>query len=200
MQTPTPMIAGIACTPVGLILVFTAVITPQWREGHVRLGKGSAVRTDGLWESCLRVAEPELKLCWPVSGADPRDAGVLWARGLLLGSLFLSGVGIVLAGIGARCWMDFPQRNVAGASGVVIMLSGLLCLATLGIYAWHLGVPAPDHPHMQHWGGSSLYFGWAGGSIEFLGGVALSLSFKHTKCTLCTAKTQNEDKEAYELN
>ncbi|MBN3297716.1 claudin-23 [Amia ocellicauda] len=200
MQTPAAMVAGIVCAPLGLILVFTAVITPHWRECQVRAGRAWALRTDGLWESCLQVAESDFKVCWPVSGAYYRDAHVRWARGLLLSSLFLCGTGIVLASVGVRCWMDFPQRNVAGTSGLVVLVSGLLCLATLGLYVSNIQALGSNPKLVWHRGGSSLYFGWVGGGIQILGGAVLSLSFKRPKCPMCPTKAPSGDKDSYDIS
>ncbi|XP_061071989.1 claudin-23 [Conger conger] len=206
MQTPVSMVTGIVCAPLGLVLVFTAAITPQWREGRARLGAGGSagggatlLRSDGLWESCLQVLESELKQCWPAAGAYQRDSRVRWARGLTLGSLTLCGLGIALASLGVRCWTDFPLRNVAGASGLLIALSGLLSLSALTLYARNLrglGLgpePPPPHAHVSALlqlslrPAGSLYFGWVGGCVQLLGGTALALSFKRPRCARATA-------------
>ncbi|XP_033877285.1 claudin-23-like [Acipenser ruthenus] len=198
MRTPAPMIAGIVCTPIGMIFVFTALITPQWREGHIQLGKSPSIKHDGLWESCIKVVASDFKHCWPVSGAYQQDPSVLWAGGLMLSSLSLCGVGIVLASIGIRCWMDFPLRNVAGASGIIIILSGCLSLTALGLYISKMQVLGTDLD-TRYRGGTSLYFGWIGSSIEILGGMALSLSFSLPKCNICIG-SRNKDKNSYEVN
>lgn len=162
MQTPASMVMGIVFAPLGLVLVFTAAITPQWREGQARLGmtgpasllrsgsKGQGlgvrsvealllVRSDGLWESCLQVAHSELKQCWPVAGPYQRDPRVRLAQGLVLTSLFLCGTGIVLACIGVRCWTDLPLRGVAAAGGLLMVMAGMLSLTALGVYTHNLG-------------------------------------------------------------
>lgn len=164
MHTPASMVMGIVFAPLGLVLVFTAAITPQWREGQARLGmtgqgsflrsgmKGQKMglksgsvesllllRTDGLWESCLQVEHSELKQCWPVAGTYQRDPRVRLAQGLVLTSLFLCGTGIVLACIGVRCWTDLPLRGVAATGGLLVVMAGLLSLTALGVYTHNLG-------------------------------------------------------------
>ncbi|XP_070777146.1 claudin-23 [Enoplosus armatus] len=164
MHTPASMVMGIVFAPLGLVLVFTAAITPQWREGQARLGvagpgsflrsgvKGQGMgvrsgsveallllRSDGLWESCLQVEHSELKQCWPVAGPYQRDPRVRLAQGLVLTSLFLCGTGIVLACIGVRCWTDIPLRGVAATGGLLVVMSGLLSLTALGVYTHNLG-------------------------------------------------------------
>lgn len=169
MQTPASMVMGIVFAPLGLVLVFTAAITPQWREGQARLGaagpasllrsgsKGQGlgvrsvealllVRSDGLWESCLQVAHSELKQCWPVAGPYQRDPRVRLAQGLVLTSLFLCGTGIVLACIGVRCWTDLPLRGVAAAGGLLMVMAGLLSLTALGVYTHNLGRLGMEEP------------------------------------------------------
>ncbi|XP_074517146.1 claudin-23 [Sebastes fasciatus] len=170
MQTPASMVMGIVFAPLGLVLVFTAAITPQWREGQAHLslaGSGSflraalkgqgtggrsaeallLLRSDGLWESCLQVEHPELKQCWPVAGPYQRDPRVRLAQGLILTSLFLCGTGIVLACIGVRCWMDIPLRGVSATGGLLVVMAGLLSFTALGVYTHNLerlGMAAPS--------------------------------------------------------
>ncbi|KAK2825952.1 hypothetical protein Q5P01_020166 [Channa striata] len=164
MHTPASMVMGIVFAPLGLVLVFTAAITPQWREGQARLGmagqrslfrpgvksQGMGVRpgsveallllrTDGLWESCLQVEHSELKQCLPVAGPYQRDPRVRLAQGLILTSLFLCGTGIVLACIGVRCWTDLPLRGVAATGGLLVVMAGLLSLTALAVYTHNLG-------------------------------------------------------------
>ncbi|XP_061751951.1 claudin-23 [Nerophis ophidion] len=164
MQTPTSMVMGIVFAPLGLVLLFTAAITPQWREGQTRLGlarpgsllrtivksnsqagvkSGSVdslllVRSDGLWESCLQVEHSELKQCWPVAGSYQRDWRVRLAQGLVLTSLFLCGTGIVLACIGVRCWTDLPLRGVAATGGLLVVMAGVLSMSALVVYTHYL--------------------------------------------------------------
>ncbi|KAG7265768.1 hypothetical protein CRUP_014518 [Coryphaenoides rupestris] len=239
------MVMGIVFAPLGLVLVFTASITPQWREGQARLGmlagpgggggpssssssssssrskaRGPGVgagtgvgspavetllllRSDGLWESCLQVAQSELKRCWPVAGAYQRDPRLRLTRGLVLSSLFLCGAGIVLASVGVRCWSDAPLRVVAATGGLLVVLAGLLSLTALGVYTHNLGRLGMDNPVEGNGGGGgggrqryrslslhpagSLYFGWLGSCIQVIGGGALLLSSKRPRCPACPA-------------
>ncbi|CAL8285135.1 unnamed protein product [Lota lota] len=175
MHTPATMVMGIVFAPLGLVLVFTASITPQWREGQARLGmtgpgslprskvRGAGpgtlgvetlllLRSDGLWESCLQVVQSELKQCWPVTGAYQRDPRLRLAQGLVLSSLFLCGTGIVLASIGVRCWSDMPLRGVAATGGFLVVFAGLLSLTALGVYTHNLGRLGMDN--LMEGGGS----------------------------------------------
>ncbi|XP_061700583.1 claudin-23 [Syngnathoides biaculeatus] len=164
MQTPATMVMGIVFAPLGLVLLFTAAITPQWREGHTRLdlaGPGSVllrtvvkshgpgvrpattdslllVRSDGLWESCLQLEHSELKQCWPVAGPYQRDRRVRLGQGLVLTSLFLCGTGILLSCIGVRCWTDLPLRGVAATGGLLVVVAGVLSMTALVVYTHNL--------------------------------------------------------------
>uniref|UniRef100_A0A665V008 Claudin n=1 Tax=Echeneis naucrates TaxID=173247 RepID=A0A665V008_ECHNA len=206
MHTPASMVMGIVFAPLGLVLVFTAAITPQWREGQARLGmtgpgsllrSGSVdtlllLRSDGLWESCLQVEHSELKQCWPIAGPYQRDPRVRLAQGLVLTSLFLCGTGIVLACIGVRCWTDLPLRGVAATGGLLVVMAGLLSLTALGVYTHNLrrlGMVSPSQgtnnhkfPHLSLRPAGSLYFGWLGSCLQVLGGGALLFSFKQPRC------------------
>ncbi|KAK5916923.1 hypothetical protein CgunFtcFv8_011855 [Champsocephalus gunnari] len=214
MHTPASMVMGIVFAPLGLVLVFTAAITPQWREGQARLGmtgvkgQGVGVRSgaveallllcsDGLWESCLQVEHSELKQCWPVSGPYQRDPRVRLAQGLILSSLFLCGTGIVLACIGVRCWTDIPMRGVAATGGLLVVTAGLLSLTALGVYTHNLaklgmafpsqGINYPRFPHLILRPAGSLYFGWLGSCLQVVGGIALMFSFKRARYPTCPA-------------
>ncbi|KAK7919041.1 hypothetical protein WMY93_010325 [Mugilogobius chulae] len=218
MQTPASMVMGIVFAPLGLVLVFTAAITPQWREGQAHLavsGPGSIlrsglrphglgvrpgalealllIRSDGLWESCLQMAPPELKHCWPVSGAYQKDPRVRLAQGLTLTSLFLCGTGIVLACIGVRCWKDLPLRGVAAAGGLLMVLASLLSLTALSVYSYNISrLGLQDHTYNKQSQLSlrpagAMYFAWLGSCLQMLGGVALMFSLKRTKCPTCPA-------------
>ncbi|CAL8273251.1 unnamed protein product [Merluccius merluccius] len=219
MHTPASMVMGIVFAPLGLVLVFTASITPQWREGQARLvmtGPGSLsrpkgargpgtpgvspavetlliLRSDGLWESCLQVAQSELKQCWPVAGAYRRDPRVRLAQGLVLSSLLLCGAGIVLASVGVRCWSDTPLRGVVATGGFLVVLGGLLSLTALGVYTHNLGRLGGGgggqrgHPNLSLRPAGSLYFGWLGSCVQAIGGGALLLSAKRPRCPACPA-------------
>lgn len=212
MHTPASMVMGIVFSPLGLVLVFTAAITPQWREGQARLGMSGPVsvfrpevkgqgsvdsllllRSDGLWESCLQVEQSELKQCWPITGPYQRDSRVRLTQGLILTSLFLCGIGIVLACIGVRCWTDLPLRGVAATGGLLVVIAGVLSLTALGVYTHNLGtlgissqgINNPRFPHLSMRAAGSLYFGWLGSCLQVLGGSALLFSFKRPKCPTC---------------
>ncbi|KAI4897033.1 hypothetical protein NFI96_014396 [Prochilodus magdalenae] len=227
MHTPASMVTGIVFAPLGLVLVFTAAITPQWREGQARLGgvgrtvsgaKGAELlllRSDGLWESCLQVEHSELRECWPVSGPYQRDYRVRAAQGLVLSSLFLCGAGIVLASIGLRCWTEAPLRNVAAAGGLLVALGGVLSLAALAVYTHHLqelgvelastmsdfrGLNVHKLPSLTLRPAGSLYFGWVGAWVQVLGGVALLFGFRRPQCPSCPKQANTESAEAYEVS
>ncbi|XP_068436755.1 claudin-23 [Clinocottus analis] len=171
MNTPATMVTGIVFSPLGLVLVFTAAITPQWREGQARLGMAASgsllrsggkgqgngvrsgsvdalilLRSDGLWESCLQVVNSELKQCWPVAGPYQNDPRIRLAQGLILTSLFLCGTGIVLACIGVRCWTDIPLRGFAATGGLLVVTAGLLSLTALGVYTHNLELLGMEDP------------------------------------------------------
>lgn len=223
MHTPASMLMGVVFAPLGLVLVFTAAITPQWREGQARLGaagKGGAtelllLRSDGLWESCLQVVHSEVKECWPVSGSYQRDSRVRMVQGMVLSSLFLCGAGIVLASIGVRCWTDIPLRSVAAAGGLLVALAGVLSLAALGVYTCHLsklgidvdsnlsetqGLNAHKPPRLTLHPAGSLYFGWVGACVQVLGGIALLYGFKDMKCSSCRKQRLKDSTEMYAVN
>ncbi len=223
MHTPASILMGVVFAPLGLVLVFTAAITPQWREGQARFGAAGRagatelllLRSDGLWESCLQVVHSEVKECWPVSGSYQRDARVRMVQGMVLSSLFLCGAGIVLASVGVRCWTDIPLRSVAAAGGLLVALAGVLSLAALGVYTHNLsklgievdstvsetqGLNVHKPPRLTLHPAGSLYFGWVGACVQVLGGAALLFGFKCMKCSSCSKQRLKDSTEMYEVN
>ncbi len=204
MHTPASILMGVVFAPLGLVLVFTAAITPQWREGQARFGAAGRagatelllLRSDGLWESCLQVVHSEVKECWPVSGSYQRDARVRMVQGMVLSSLF-------------------PLRSVAAAGGLLVALAGVLSLAALGVYTHNLsklgievdstvsetqGLNVHKPPRLTLHPAGSLYFGWVGACIQVLGGAALLFGFKCMKCSSCSKQRLKDSTEMYEVN
>lgn len=217
MQSPLSMALFIVLSPLGLVLVFTAAITPQWREGQVRMavsGSGAAlqglrankagteavllIRSDGLWETCLQMSTLEIKQCWPVSGAYQKDPRVRLAQGLTLTSLFLCGIGIVLSCIGVRCWKDLPLRGVAATGGLLMALASALVMIALSVYSENLkqlgfqeqssSVHASQSNKLNLHESRSVVIGWLGSLMQMTSGVALMVSFKRPKCPTCPAE------------
>ncbi|XP_048119906.1 claudin-23 [Alosa alosa] len=158
MQTPVSMVMGIVFAPLGLVLVFTAAITPQWREGQVQVAVGPGgiggvgvgeglllLRSDGLWESCLQVAHSELKQCWPASGPYQRDRRVRAAQGLVLASSSGAGMGGWPRALRLR-WRALLRGVAAGGGGLLVVLAGLLSLVALGLYTHNLAALGSEDP------------------------------------------------------
>ncbi|XP_004479723.2 claudin-23 [Dasypus novemcinctus] len=180
MRTPAAMTLGLVLAPCGLLLNLTATLAPGWRQLKGFLDQPvDVVLVQGLWDVCREQSSRErecgLQDAWGYLAARP----VLAARALLPTSLATTGLGLLLAALGVRCWRDEPRRALAGFSGAVLGAAGLLGLVAVSWYAHFLQdrdvLPAPPPPVTAQ-ASYSLVLGFLGSCLGLLGGLALALS------------------------
>ncbi|XP_049722827.1 claudin-23 [Loxodonta africana] len=192
MLTPLVMTLGMVLAPCGLLLNLVSTLAPGWR-----LVKGfqdqpvDVVLYQGLWDICREQSSRE-RQCgqpddWDYFSAEP----VLVARGLMVTSLATTALGLLLATLGVRCWRDEPHFLLAGLSGVVLFVAGLLSLIPVSWYNHFLGdrdvLPAPASPVTVHVS-YCLVLGYLGSCLLLLGGFSLALSFApwcQERCRRC---------------
>ncbi|NXI66050.1 CLD23 protein, partial [Anseranas semipalmata] len=182
MRTPTAMIVGLVLCPCGLLLTLTGTLTPNWRQVSLMLNQPSdLVLEQGIWDLCSERQSSHDRRCGQADELGYfKEVPVQVARGLMPTSLVLTLLGLVVATLGVRCWQEEPQHPVAGAAGLVLLLSGLLSLVPTCWYTHKLGaLPAPSGGTLA--AGYSLVLSYLGSCLEILGGLALTLSF-HRCC------------------
>uniref|UniRef100_A0A2K6JY60 Claudin 23 n=1 Tax=Rhinopithecus bieti TaxID=61621 RepID=A0A2K6JY60_RHIBE len=95
-------------------------------------------------------------------------------------SLAVTVLGLLLASLGVRCWQDAPNFVLAGLSGVVLFVAGLLSLIPVSWYNHFLRdrnvLPAPASAVTVQVS-YSLVLGYLGSCLLLLGGFSLALSF-----------------------
>lgn len=181
MRTPTVMTLGMVFTPCGLLLNLVSTLAPGWRLASGFLDRPvDTVLYQGLWDMCLEQSSRE-RQCgqqdeWSYFEAQP----VLVARALMTTSLATTGLGLLLATLGVRCWRDEPHFALAGLSGAVLFVAGLFSLIPVSWYNHFLGdrevLPGPASPVTLQVS-YSLVLGYLGSCLLLLGGFSLALSF-----------------------
>nr|XP_003462664.1 claudin-23 [Cavia porcellus] len=158
-----------------------STLAPGWRLASGFLDKPvDTVLYQGLWDMCLEQSSRE-RQCgqqdeWGYFTSEP----VLAARGLMPTSLAVTGLGLLLATLGVRCWRDEPQFALAGLSGAVLFVAGLFSLIPVSWYTHFLGdrevLPGPASPVTLQVS-YCLVLGYLGSCLLLLGGFSLALSF-----------------------
>ncbi|NXT19964.1 CLD23 protein, partial [Syrrhaptes paradoxus] len=180
MRTPAGMIVGLVLCPCGLLLTLTGTLAPSWRQvSRIPNQPSDLVYEQGIWDVCREQQSSHDRLC-----GQPDDLGyfkqvpVRVAQGLMPTSLVVTLLGLVVAALGVRCWRTDPWHLLAGISGLVLLLSGLLSLVPASWYTnelWELPAPADSTLAV----GYSLVLSYLGSCLEILGGLALTFSFHH---------------------
>ncbi|NXG38261.1 CLD23 protein, partial [Dromaius novaehollandiae] len=182
MRTPAAMIVGLVLCPCGLLLTLTGTLTPKWRQvSRIPDQPTDLVLEQGIWDVCSERQSSHLRLCGQADELGYfEQMPVRVARGLMPASLVVTLLGLVVAALGVRCWQEEPRHTLAGAAGLVLLLSGLLSLISVSWYTHKLwALPAPASSTLAV--GYSLVLSYLGSCLEILGGLALALSF-HRCC------------------
>ncbi|KAM5264165.1 claudin-23 [Ctenodactylus gundi] len=192
MRTPAVMTLGMVLTPCGLLLNLIGTLAPGWRLAKGFLDQPvDVVLYQGLWDMCREQSSRERECGQPDEWGYFAARPVLAARGLMATSLAVTGLGLLLATLGVRCWRDEPQFALAGLSGVVLAVAGLLSLVPVSWYSHFLGdrdvLPGPASPVTLQVS-YSLVLGYLGSCLLLLGGSSLALAFApwcEERCRSC---------------
>ncbi|NXY92033.1 CLD23 protein, partial [Alcedo cyanopectus] len=180
MRTPTAMIVGLVLCPCGLLLTLTGTLAPNWRQVSLIPNQPiDLVLEQGIWNICSERQSTHDRFCGqPDEMGYFEQVAVRVARGLMPTSLVVTLLGLVVAALGVRCWRKEPRHLVAGVSGLMLLLSGLLSLVPASWYTHDLwALPAAADSTLVV--GYSLVLSYLGSCMEILGGLALTFSFHH---------------------
>lgn len=180
MRTPTPMIVGIVLGPCGLVLNLTSTLAPTWRDVSNIAGKPfDMIQHQGIWDICDESQSRRETQCGIEDNLQYfSQKPVQVAKGLMPSSLAVTVVGLVVASLGVRCWQEVPHYLLAGLSGLVLFISGLLSLIAISWYNHEL-YNLPFTPGSNLVVGYCLVLGYLGSCLEIIGGFSLTLSFAH---------------------
>uniref|UniRef100_A0A8D0HDZ1 Claudin 23 n=1 Tax=Sphenodon punctatus TaxID=8508 RepID=A0A8D0HDZ1_SPHPU len=178
MRTPTVMIVGLVLCPCSLILTLTSTLAPNWRDVSRVPGQAlDMTQHQGIWDICNEHVSTRQTQCGISDDHNyfPQQP-VKVARGLMVTSLAVTVLGLVMASLGVRCWQEEPHYLLAGVSGLVLFIAGLMSLIPLSWYNHELSkLPFATGSTLQV--GYSLVLGYLGSCLELIGGFFLALSF-----------------------
>ncbi|KAM4546205.1 claudin-4-like [Fundulus diaphanus] len=179
----------------GWIGVFASCVLPMWR---VTAFVGSSIVTsqtdmEGIWMSCVFQSTGHIQ-CKPFESQLALSADTQAARALMVLALATGSVGLLLAFVGGKCtrFLDkdgASKGRVAVAAGLMLMVTGLLCLiptawaAMLVVRRFHSAAIDAQRREL----GACLYIGWGAAILLILGGGL----FIHSACPL---KAHDTDK------
>ncbi|XP_072481492.1 claudin-23 [Notamacropus eugenii] len=181
MRTPVVMTLGLVLAPCGLLLCLVCTLTPGWRQKTGFLDQPvDLLVTQGLWDTCREQSSSERQCGVGDELGYYTAEPVQVARGLTVTGLATSAVGLLMASLGVRCWHPKPRAWLAGASGLVLFVAGLLGLIPVAWYSHVLQnrtvLPAEPSP-VQMRVGYSVVLGFLGSCLLIVGGFSLTLSF-----------------------
>ncbi|XP_066474527.1 claudin-23 [Tiliqua scincoides] len=180
MRTPTPMIVGIVLGPCGLVLNLTSTLAPTWRYvSNIPDKAFDMIQHQGIWDICDESQSRGATQCGIQDNLQYfSQQPVQVAKGLMPSSLAVTVLGLVVASLGVRCWQEIPHYLLAGLSGLVLFISGLLSLIAVSWYNYELyNLPFPPGSNVEV--GYCLVLGYLGSCLEIIGGSSLMLSFAH---------------------
>ncbi|KAJ7995627.1 hypothetical protein DPEC_G00246540 [Dallia pectoralis] len=171
---------------IGWIGVIVVCVLPQWKVTAFVGGNIITAQTTwkGIWMECVVQSTGQMQCKVHDSMlALPQDLQA--ARALMIISILMGLVGILLSFAGGKCTNcvedEGAKSKIGVASGVVFIISGVLCLIPV---CWSANTIIRDfyNPMMTQKMelGASLYIGWGVSGLMILGGGLL--------CANCPAK------------
>ncbi|XP_033954696.1 claudin-4-like isoform X1 [Pseudochaenichthys georgianus] len=177
-STGMQMLASALCL-LGWAGVITSCIMPTWR---VTAFVGTTIVTsqtiwEGIWMTCVVQSTGQIQ-CKPYDSLLALSADLQAARALIVLAIATGAAGLILAFVGGKCtrFLDEERGGVKGkvavAAGVVLIVTGLLCLIPT---SWAAGSvvkkfysAAIDAQRREI--GASIYIGWGASILLMLGG------------------------------
>lgn len=192
--------AGCVLAILGWIGVLITCGAPMWRVTAF-IGSNivtSQIMWEGIWMSCVVQSTGQMQ-CKVYDSMLALSSDLQGARALVVVSIITGIVGLLLAFAGGKCTNFIPEKRVKArvsvAAGVMLLISGLLCLIAV---SWTASIIIRDFYNPQLVSaqkrelGASLYIGWGAGALLLLGGGLL--------CASCPPKEDDTTSVKYFLN
>ncbi|XP_060791143.1 claudin-4-like [Neoarius graeffei] len=176
-------LVGSGLALLGWVGALLSCIIPMW---CVTSFVGATIVTsetiwEGIWMNCVVQSTGQTQ-CDPYDSMLVLSSERKAAQVLTVGSLLAGSLGIILALIGGKCTRFLDYRNgtakdrVATAAGVILIISGLLCLIPV-TWAASTVVQTFYNPQItdaqKREIGPAIYIGWGASILLFLGGGML---------------------------
>ncbi|MGH0190324.1 UNVERIFIED_CONTAM: hypothetical protein FKN15_044524 [Acipenser sinensis] len=174
MRTPAVMIIGIVLASCGLVLDLVSTVAPNWREvRNIKGGAQDEVLQQGIWDICQAFDASRTLKCGQTDEDYFKEQVITSAKGLMIASLIVTMAGIVVASLGIRCWEETPNLLVAGLGGILIFISGILCIIPIAWYTSLLNTINASDSDIRV--GYCIFLGYIGSCFMFVGGGALAV-------------------------
>ncbi|MBN3308298.1 CLD4 protein, partial [Amia calva] len=191
MASTGRQVCGLVSALVGFLGVIIVCALPMWK---VTAFIGSNIVTaqiiwEGIWMNCVTQSTGQMQ-CKIYDSMLILGQDLQAARALTVISIVVAIFGILLAIVGGKCTNlmenETSKAKVAIASGVVFIISGILCLVPI---CWTTNTIIRDFYNpllidaQRRELGASLYIGWGASALLILGGGLL--------CSSCPPKEEN---------
>ncbi|KAL6467697.1 hypothetical protein MHYP_G00233740 [Metynnis hypsauchen] len=172
---------GTALAIIGWIMAIVVCALPMWKVTAF-IGQNivtAQTNWEGIWMSCVVQSTGQMQ-CKVYDSMLALSSDLQAARALCVICILVGLVGILLAMAGGKCTNcvedESAKAKVGIASGVVFIVSGLLCLIPV---CWTTNTIIKDFYNpgvassMKMELGASLYIGWAAAGLMIIGGALL---------------------------
>ncbi|XP_067879607.1 claudin-15-like [Heterodontus francisci] len=169
----------------GWVLIAACLGIDQWRVSTL---DGSVITTstiyENLWKSCASDSTG-VYYCRDFLSLFGLSDYIRASQALMIISILLGFFGGIITLFGLQCTLlgntdPMVKARIATAGGAVFILAALCDMVPVSWYAYNVTVQFydPIYPGTKYELGPGLYVGWAGGSLQLIGGICLCLSCK----------------------
>uniref|UniRef100_A0A3Q3ARB2 Claudin 23.1 n=1 Tax=Kryptolebias marmoratus TaxID=37003 RepID=A0A3Q3ARB2_KRYMA len=195
LRTPGILIFGMVLAPCGWILNLTSTVAPNWRTlRNFQDRPADAVIEQGIWDVCLTDTAGTQDRCELPDTTYFNDNQVVEvARGMMLGSLIVTLIGLGVAIPAVRCWKENPLWIVSAIAGILLFCSGVLAIIPISWYNHIIGNVTSQYkvPGLDVRVGYCIILGYIGGIFEVLGGIVMVIGIG--RC--CGGRNRGHKKE-----
>ncbi|XP_067827799.1 claudin-15a [Heptranchias perlo] len=177
----------------GWILISVTLGLDQWRVSSL---DGSVITTstiyENLWKSCASDSTGVYN-CRNFLSLFGLSGYIRTAQAMMITSILLGFFAGILSLFGLECIQlsntdPVVKAKIATAGGALFIVASLCAMVPVSWYAFNVTQQFydPIYPGTKYELGMGLYIGWAGGTLEMIGGICLCCS-----CKTATGKTGN---------
>ncbi|XP_060710623.1 claudin-15-like [Hemiscyllium ocellatum] len=180
--------AGFVLALLGWVLIGVCLGVDQWRVSTL---DGSVITTstiyENLWKSCASDSTGVYN-CRDFLSLFGLSDYIRASQALMIISILLGFFAGITSLFGLKCTLlgntePTVKAKVATAGGVLFIIAALCAMVPVSWYAFNVTVQFYDMTYLgtKYELGPGLYIGWAGASLELIGGICLCCSCRTAK-------------------
>ncbi|XP_069775860.1 claudin-15a [Narcine bancroftii] len=177
--------AGLGLGLLGWVLVAVCLANEEWKVSTL---DGSVITTstiyENLWKSCASDSTGVFN-CRHFLTLFGLSDYVRVSQALMIISIVLGLFAVVVSIFGMQCFQlqradPDEKAKVASAGGALFIVAALCAMVPVSWYAFNITRQFYDplYSGTKYELGPGLYIGWAGGSLQIIGGICLCLTCK----------------------